>query len=91
MAAQLGSVWLQELTWEDVAAYLEDSDIIICPVGSTEEHGPAGPLGLDCLIAIALAEDVARATGTLCTPPLWFGDSPHHLGFPAPSRSAPRR
>ena len=82
MAAQLASVWLQELTWEDVGAYLEDSDIIICPVGSTEEHGPAGPLGLDCLIAIALAEDVARATGTLCTPPLWFGDSPHHLGFP---------
>ncbi len=82
MPEQTGSVWLQELTWEDVAAYLQDSDIIICPVGSTEEHGPAGPLGLDCLIAIALAEDVARATGTVCAPPLWFGDSPHHLGFP---------
>lgn len=74
MPPQLGSVWLQELTWEDVAAYLADSDLIICPVGSTEEHGPAGPLGLDCLIAIALAEDVARATGALCAPPLWFGE-----------------
>lgn len=52
MPPQLGSVWLQELTWEDVAAYLADSDLILCPVGSTEEHGPAGPLGLDCLIAI---------------------------------------
>ena len=73
------SVWLQELTWEDVEAYLKESNIIICPVGSTEQHGPAGPLGLDSLVAIALAEDVAKATKVLCAPPLWFGDSSHNL------------
>jgi creatinine amidohydrolase len=78
----LRSVWLQELTWEDVDDYLKGSDIIICPVGSTEQHGPAGPLGLDALVAIALAEDTAKEAGVLCAPPLWFGDSSHHLGFP---------
>ncbi|MCR4440590.1 MAG: creatininase family protein [Peptococcaceae bacterium] len=76
------SVWLNELTWEDVAEYLKTNDIIIFPVGSTEQHGPAGPLGVDSYAAIALAEDAAKETGVLVIPPLWFGDSPHHLDFP---------
>jgi len=80
--AQLKSVWLQELTWEDVDEYLKSNDIIIFPVGSTEEHGPAGPLGVDSYAAISLAEDAAKEAGVLVTPPLWFGDSPHHLDFP---------
>lgn len=80
--AQLKSVWLQELTWEDVNEYLKSNDIIIFPVGSTEEHGPAGPLGVDSYAAISLAEDAAKEAGVLVTPPLWFGDSPHHLDFP---------
>ena len=79
---QSKSVWLQELTWEDVAEYLKENSIAIFPVGSTEQHGPAGPLGVDSYAAIALAEDAARETGVLVTPPLWFGDSPHHLDFP---------
>lgn len=78
----LKSVWLQELTWEDVASYLEREDIILCPVGSTEQHGPAGPLGVDSYAAIMLAEDAAKKAGVLTTPPMWFGDSPHHLDFP---------
>ena len=76
------SVWLQELTWEDVADYLESNDIVLCPIGSTEQHGPAGPLGLDSYAAIGIAEDAAKETGVLVTPPMWFGDSPHHLDFP---------
>ena len=80
--AQLKSVWLQELTWEDVRDYLKTDDIIIFPVGSTEQHGPAGPLGVDSYAAISLAEDAAKEAGVLVTPPLWFGDSPHHLDFP---------
>jgi len=80
--AQFKSVWIQELTWEDVAKYQETEDIILFPVGSTEQHGPAGPLGVDGFAAIALAEDAAKAAGVLVAPPLWFGDSSHHLDFP---------
>lgn len=80
--ANLRSVWLQELTWEDVADYLKTEDIIVFPIGSTEQHGPAGPLGVDSYAAIALAEDTAKEAGVLVAPPLWFGDSPHHLDFP---------
>lgn len=79
----LPSVWIHELTWQEVDSYLQREDrIVIMPVGSTEQHGPAGPCGLDAYVAIALAEDVARRKGVLCTPPLWYGDSPHHTAFP---------
>jgi len=76
------SVWIQELTWQDVKQYLKKNDIVIIPAGSTEEHGPAGPLGVDSYAAIALAEDAAKKSGVLVTPPIWFGDSSHHTGFP---------
>ncbi|OGK67776.1 creatinine amidohydrolase [Candidatus Roizmanbacteria bacterium RIFOXYB2_FULL_38_10] len=78
---KLSSYWLQELSWKDVETYLKKESIVIIPVGSTEEHGLAGPLGLDSYAAIALAEDVAKKTGVLVAPPLWYGDSSHHLGF----------
>jgi len=82
MSAKSKSVWINELTWEEIAEYLKQDDMIIFPVGSTEQHGPAGPIGLDSYVAISLAEDVAKKTGILCTPPLWFGDSSTHLSFP---------
>lgn len=78
---KLKSIWINELTWEDVNNYLKKENIVILPVGSTEEHGPVGPLGLDSYAAIALAEDVGKKTGVLVAPPLWYGDSSHHLGF----------
>jgi creatinine amidohydrolase len=76
------SVWLQELTWEEVAEYLTGKDLILLPIGSTEQHGPAGPLGVDTYAAMAIAEDAAIKAQVLSAPPLWFGDSPHHLDFP---------
>lgn len=76
------SVWINELTWEDVDEYLKTDDMVIIPVGSTEQHGPAGPLGVDAFAAIAIAEDAAKEGGILTTPPLWFSDAPHHLNFP---------
>lgn len=78
---KLKSVWINELSWEDVNNYLKKENIVILPVGSTEEHGLAGPLGLDSYVAIALAEDVAKKSGVIVAPPLWYGDSSHHLGF----------
>ncbi|HWP27973.1 MAG TPA: creatininase family protein [Chloroflexota bacterium] len=82
MGVTLPSVWLNELTWEEVAAYLATDDIVLWPIGSTEQHGPGGPLGVDTYVAIMLAEDAARRANVLCVPPLWYGDSSHHLGFP---------
>lgn len=76
------SVWIQDLTWQEVDDYLKRDSIAIVPVGSTEQHGPAGVTGVDSYVAVTLAEDTAQQAGVLCTPPIWFGDSLHHTGFP---------
>jgi creatinine amidohydrolase len=76
------SVWIHELTWEEVAQYLEKDDIAIVPIGSTEQHGPAGVLGTDTYVAIGLAEDAALRTGVLVAPPMWYGESSHHMALP---------
>lgn len=78
----LKSVWINELTWKDVSKYLETDNLAILPIGSTEQHGCGGPLGVDTYAAIAISEDAAIQSNVLVVPPLWFGDSPHHLGFP---------
>jgi creatinine amidohydrolase len=82
MSIDLPSVWIQDLTWQEVAEYLRHERIGLVPVGSTEQHGPAGVMGVDSYVAITLVEDVAQRSGVLCAPPIWYGDSSHHSGFP---------
>ena len=76
------SVWMQELTSDDVEEYLKHDSTVIVPIGSTETHGPHLPMGTDSYEAIDYSEEIANRAGVLCTPPIWFGDSPHHLGRP---------
>lgn len=75
-------VWLQEMKWEEVRDHLQKDDVMIIPVGSTEQHGTHLPLGTDSMVAIALAEDAAKEAGALVAPPIWFGWSPHHMAYP---------
>ncbi len=78
----MSSIHLQELTWAEVEAYLQQDDRCLIPVGSTEQHGRFAPLGTDSYLAQALAEEGGRKSGVLVTPPVWFGWSPHHLVCP---------
>jgi len=64
---------------------LEDGDreLLIVPLGATEQHGPHLPLGTDTAIALALAEAAAaRLPGAAVAPPLPYGSSGEHQGFP---------
>ena len=45
---------LDESTWTD--ARDAETDLALLPVGSTEQHGPHAPLGVDSLTAEAIAE-----------------------------------
>lgn len=80
--ADSSSVWLQDLTWEEVADHMDRDRLVLLPFGSTEQHGPAGVLGIDTYVATGIVEDTASRMGALCAPPMWFGDSPHHMAFP---------
>ena len=75
------SPWLHERSWTSVEAYLERNDIILVPVGATEQHGPHAPLMLDTGWAIGVSEEVARRTNTLAAPALHYGWSSGHMAF----------
>ena len=50
---------LADLAYPDIQAYLQQKDIILIPVASTEQHGPHLPLSTDTVTA----EEVSRRAG----------------------------
>lgn len=72
---------LHEISWVEAKKYFGTNDIVLLPVGSTEQHGPQNPLGTDHLIARAIAEEAAKRTNVLCLPVVPFGVSSHHRQF----------
>ncbi|MBD3190882.1 MAG: hypothetical protein GF308_09575 [Candidatus Heimdallarchaeota archaeon] len=81
----LGYNWnimlLEELTTDDVKQYLQEKSSIILPVGSTEQHGPANPLGTDFMAANHIAQKACAQTNTICAPVIPIGLSEHHAKF----------
>lgn len=78
------------MSWTEAKEYFAKNDIAILPVGSTEQHGPANPLGTDHLIAEAIAEETAKRTQVLCLPVIPFGVSSHHRQFWGTVHVSPR-
>jgi creatinine amidohydrolase len=64
-----------------VEAVLRDHQTVIVPIGSTEQHGPHGPLGTDALIPTEVARRVAQRVGALVAPTVNYGLSYPHTGF----------
>jgi creatinine amidohydrolase len=75
-------VLLKLSLWQDVQDYLSNRDDVILPVGSTEQHGPSGPLGTDLVIAEELAGDLGEERHAMVAPALPFGCSQVHGAFP---------
>ncbi|MBC8180734.1 creatininase family protein [candidate division KSB1 bacterium] len=73
---------LQEMSWVDVQEYLKNNDMVIIPLGSTEQHGPHMPLGTDCYEAFGMSKLISKQTGVIVAPVLWSGYSVYHSGFP---------
>ncbi len=73
---------LQEMTWPDVKDYLQTSDMVIIPLGSTEQHGPHMPLGTDYYEALGMSKLISARTGVVVAPVLLAGYSEYHSGFP---------
>jgi creatinine amidohydrolase len=51
------------------------------PTGSTEQHGPHGPLLTDALVPTEVARRIAPTVGALVAPPINYGLSYPHVGF----------
>lgn len=75
-------VQLAEISWSDAEKLFAELDLVILPVGSTEQHGPHNPLGTDHLNAEAVSKEVGKRTNTLVLPVIPVGVSEHHRQFP---------
>ena len=73
---------LQDMAWPDVQQYLKTNDMVIIPLGSTEQHGPHLPLGSDYYEATEMAKRVSARTGVIVAPVVLAGYSLYHTGFP---------
>ena len=76
--------WVEN-TAPDIEESIERDPVVILPVGSIEQHGKHVPVGCDAIasevVALRAAEVLNRDPLVLVLPPLWYGYSPHHMGF----------
>jgi creatinine amidohydrolase len=73
---------LEEMTWPEIEAGLEETKTVILPVGATEEHGPHLPVFTDTIQAVEVAREVALRKNIFLAPPLHFGVCRSTRGFP---------
>ena len=72
---------LADLKWVQVDGALRR--VLLVPLGSLEQHGPHLPLDTDTRIAVAVARGAAAGRdGVAVAPPVAFGSSGEHAGFP---------
>lgn len=84
---QKGPPTLPEMTGPEVQAMLKLTDVVLIPVGATEDHGAHLPLGTDSMEAREICRRTAiRLAAVDCPvvigPVIPFGTSSFHMGFP---------
>jgi creatinine amidohydrolase len=73
---------LEELTWPQVQQALEETQVVVIPTGSIEQHGPHMPVGTDYLVAKELAARVGRIAPVIVAPAIPVGYADYHADFP---------
>lgn len=79
-------VRLGKMTWPEVKARLQETDVVLLPTGAIEQHGPHLPLDTDIAIAEALAVRIAQAVSedvkAVVAPSLPVGASAPSMAYP---------
>jgi len=76
-------IYYQTMTGHQIKERLKKNDLLIIPIGSTENHGPHACPGEDTFLVTRIAEQVAKVTGCTVAEPVWYGSHPfHHMGMP---------
>jgi creatinine amidohydrolase len=65
-------VLMEELTWYEYAERVK-TDLILLPIGSTEQHGPHLPLGTDAMQIMQFSRLAAERVGGIVAPVLSYG------------------
>jgi len=66
---------IAEMTPREIVASFKETDTVVIPIGTVEQHGPHLPVATDTLIPIRIAELVAEKTRVLVAPPVFYGNS----------------
>ena len=84
-------VALARMTSPEAAEALTGAEVVLIPVGATEQHGPNMTLETDTAVAYQLALRTAAALHprAVVSPPLPYGVSYHHMGFPGTMTLSP--
>lgn len=70
-----------DLSWMQLAQYLERDDRAVIPLGSTEQHGYLS-LCTDAILSERIATEAAEPLGVPVFPVLAYGVTPYFLAFP---------
>jgi creatinine amidohydrolase len=69
---------LSLMTSREIGDIPKEDSVLLVPVGCVEQHGPAGYVGADTILAEHVAERVAeRLDHVYVAPPLWYGYTPY--------------
>ncbi|MEA2576759.1 MAG: creatinine amidohydrolase [Chloroflexota bacterium] len=75
------TVFLGEMTDPELSDFVAEHQTVIVPTGSTEQHGPHGPLLTDVIVPTEVARRVAPRVGAAVAPSINYGLSYPHAGF----------
>lgn len=87
MGSEIIATSWAEKTYENILeTAASDGSVAIVPVGSVEQHGHHLPVATDTILAEAIAQLGAervmdKDVPVMVTPPIWTGNSPHHMPF----------
>lgn len=73
---------LEEMSWPQIEADLQQTRTVILPVGATEEHGPHLPIFTDTIQAMEVAREAAQRRDVFLAPPVHYGVCRSTRGFP---------
>lgn len=77
-----GEYELQNLTAEELCRRAAQVPAVLLPLASVEILGAHGPVGLDLMVAHAVAPRIAARTGCLAAPAIPYGDTGDFDGLP---------
>ncbi|HEC22689.1 MAG TPA: creatininase family protein [Chloroflexi bacterium] len=66
-------LYLAEFRPSELRAYLAKYPLALVPIGTIEWHADHLPLGVDGLLSRSICEELARETGCVIAPPIWYG------------------
>ena len=79
------SLILNRMSWVELEKRMADGlDLVLIPVGATEQHGPNGSFGVDSGRAEGFVQRLAERLypRAVAIPVVSYGISPHHMNFP---------